>query len=77
MRNEVSKVVDSVLADTYRQLEELKARRDIVAAQLQVAREDIDLLRGLATPDAQKRTELKIQMERELKDIQEALEEGE
>lgn len=77
MRNEVSKVVDSVLADTYRQLEELKARRDIAAAQLQVAREDIDLLQRLATPDVQKRGELKTQMERELQDIHEALAAGE
>lgn len=76
LRDEVTKVVDSVLAETYRQLEELKARRDIVAAQLQVAREDVELLQGLNNPDAAKRDELKTQMERELRDIHDALERG-
>ena len=70
---EVGIAIDGVLADTYRQLEELKARRDIVAAQANNAQEEVDFLKTVANPDETERASLRKRLEGELADIREAL----
>jgi serine/threonine protein phosphatase PrpC len=70
---EVVLAIDSVLADTYRQLEDLKARRDIVAAQANNALEEVEFIQTVASPDEAARTALRKRLEGELADIREAL----
>ncbi|MEN9846925.1 MAG: hypothetical protein RIS36_2072 [Pseudomonadota bacterium] len=73
LREEVGIAIDGVLADTYRQLEELKARRDIVAAQANNAQEEVDFLKTVASPDENERASLRKRLEGELGDIREAI----
>jgi chromosome segregation ATPase len=73
LREEVGIAIDGVLADTYRQLEELKARRDIVAAQANNAQEEVDFLTTVANPDETERASLRKRLEGELADIRDAI----
>ncbi len=73
LREEVVVAIDSVLADTYRQLEDLKARRDIVAAQANNAQEELEFIQTVASPDEAARATLRKRLEGELADIREAL----
>jgi protein phosphatase len=73
LREEVVLAIDSVLADTYRQLEDLKARRDIVAAQANNAQEELEFTQTVASPDEVARATLRKRLEGELADIREAL----
>jgi len=73
LREEVVAAVDGVLADTYRQLEDLKARRDIVAAQANNAQEEVEFLQTVANPDDDARASLRKRLEGELADIRQAL----
>jgi serine/threonine protein phosphatase PrpC len=75
LREEVVAAVDGVLADTYRQLEDLKARRDIVAAQAGNAQEEVEFLQTVANPDDDARASLRKRLEGELADIRQALSE--
>lgn len=70
---EVVVAIDSVLADTYRQLEDLKARRDIVSAQANNAQEEVEFIQTVASPDEAARATLRRRLEGELADIREAL----
>ena len=65
--------IDSVLADTYRQLEDLKGRRDIVAAQANNAQEEVEFMQAVAGPDDAPRAALRKRLEGDLADIREAL----
>jgi protein phosphatase len=73
LRQEVVAAVDGVLAETYRQLEELKARRDLVAAQANNAQEEVEFLQTVAGPDDAARDSLRKRLEGELSEIREAL----
>lgn len=73
LRDEVGIAIDGVLAETYRQLEELKARRDIVAAQAGNAEEEVEFLETVANPDDGARGALRKRLEGELADIREAI----
>ena len=75
LRDEIVRAIDGVLADTYRQLEELKARRDILAAQVSTAQEEVEFLQTVASPDIGAREALRQKLERELKDIRDAISE--
>jgi hypothetical protein len=73
LREEVVAAVEGVLADTYRQLEDLKARRDIVAAQTTNAQEEVDFLQTLTHPNDDARASLRKRLEGELADIRQAI----
>lgn len=73
LREEVLVAIDAVLADTYRQLEELKARRDIAAARASTAQDEVEYLRVLSSPDVTAREELKRRLGDELAEIRDAL----
>jgi hypothetical protein len=73
LRDEVGIAIDGVLAETYRQLEELKARRDIVAAQAGNAEEEVEFLETVANPEDGARGALRKRLEGELADIREAI----
>jgi PPM family protein phosphatase len=73
LREEVLSAIDGVLADTYRQLEELKARRDIAAARVSTAQEEVDFLRILSSPDEGPRDEVRKRLQVELAEIRDAL----
>jgi hypothetical protein len=73
LREEVLGAIDGVLADTYRQLEELKARRDIAAARVSTAQEEVDFLRILSSPDEGPRDEVRKRLQVELAEIRDAL----
>jgi protein phosphatase len=73
LREEVVIAIDGVLAETYRQLEDLKARRDIVGAQTANAQEDVDFLRTVQSPEESVRAALRKRLEGELADIRGAL----
>ena len=75
LREEVVRAIDGVLADTYRQLEELKARRDIIAGQLSNAQDEVAFLRTLANPEPGAREALRKRLEGELADLREAIKE--
>jgi serine/threonine protein phosphatase PrpC len=75
LRDEVVRAIDGVLADTYRQLEELKARRDIVAGQLGNAQDEVTFLRTLSNPEPGARETLRKRLEGELADLRQALKE--
>jgi hypothetical protein len=75
LRDEVVRTIDGVLADTYRQLEELKARRDIVAGQLSNAQDEVAFLRTLSNPEPGAREALRKRLESELSDVQDAIKE--
>jgi serine/threonine protein phosphatase PrpC len=66
LRSEVDKAVDVVLADTNKQLEELKMQRDLLMAQLEKARDERELLTVLASTDSSQRDALRQRLEREL-----------
>ncbi len=70
---EVVMAVYGVLADTYRQLEDLRARRDIVAAQATSAQEEVEFLQTVANPDEDARASLRKRLEGELADIRQAI----
>jgi hypothetical protein len=69
LRSEVDKAVDVVLADTNKQLEDLKMQRDLTASQLERARDERDLLTVLSSPDPAEREAFKRRVERELSDV--------
>jgi protein phosphatase len=73
LREEVGLVVDGVLAETYRQLEALKARRDIVAAQASNAEEEVEFLTTVVSPDDEARASLRKRLEGDLAEIREAI----
>lgn len=73
LREEVLSAIDAVLADTYRQLEELKARRDIAAARVSTAQEEVEILRVLASSDEGARAEARKRLQEELEEIRDAL----
>lgn len=73
LREEVLAAIDGVLADTYRQLEELKARRDIAAARVSTAQDEVDFLRILTGPDEGPRDEARKRLQEELEEIRGAL----
>jgi serine/threonine protein phosphatase PrpC len=75
LRDEVVRAIDGVLADTYRQLEELKVRRDIVAGQLSTAQDEVAFLHTLLNPDTGARETLRKRLERELVELREAIKE--
>jgi len=73
LREDVSAAIEGVLAETYRQLEELKARRDIVAAQANNAQEEVEFFQTVANPDDAARASLRRRLEGDLADIRDAL----
>jgi protein phosphatase len=73
LREEVGSAIDGVLAETYRQLEELKSRRDIVAAQAGSAEEEVEFLTTVSSPDDDARGALRERLEEELADIRKAI----
>jgi protein phosphatase len=73
LRSEVDKAVNVVLADTNRDLEELKLRRDILLAEFEGVREERDFLKVLANPDSDQRDALKARLERQLDDLRSGL----
>jgi serine/threonine protein phosphatase PrpC len=73
LREEVLSAIDAVLADTYRQLEELKARRDIAAARVSTAQEEVEILQVLASSDEGARAEARKRLQDELEEIRDAL----
>ncbi len=73
LREEVLSAIDTVLADTYRVLEELKARRDIAAARVSTTQETCDFLRILSSTDEGLREEARKRLQAELEDIRDAL----
>lgn len=73
LRDEVANAIDGVLAETYRQLEELKARRDILAAQASNAEEEVEFLETVANPDDGARSALRKRLEGELADLRQAI----
>jgi hypothetical protein len=73
LREEVGSAIDGVLAETYRQLEELKSRRDIVAAQAGSAEEEVEFLTTVSSPDDDARGALRKRLEEELADIRKAI----
>jgi len=75
LRDEVVRAIDGVLADTYRQLEELKARRDVVAGQLSSAQDEATFLRTLSNPNQEAREALRKRLESELSDVRDAIKE--
>ena len=75
LRDEVVRAIDGVLADTYRQLEELKARRDIVAGQLSNAQDEVAFVQTLSNPEPGAREPLRKRLEGELADLRDAIKE--
>lgn len=66
LRSEVDKAVDVVLADTNKQLEELKMQRDLLLTQLERARDERDLLKVLSSPDSAEKEAYRRRLEVEL-----------
>lgn len=73
LRQEVDKAVDVVLADTNRQLEDLKIRRDLMVSQLETAQERVDFLKALSSADPLQRESLKQRLTKELAENRAAL----
>jgi protein phosphatase len=73
LREDIAVAIDGVLADTYRQLEDLKARRDIVAAQAANAQEEVEFLQTVANPNDSARSSLRKRLEGELAEIRQAI----
>ena len=73
LREEILWAIDGVLADTYKQLEELKARRDLAAARVSTSQEEVDFLVVLSSPDVGARDELRKRLQGELAEIRDAL----
>lgn len=73
LQDEVSTTVERVLSDSYKQLEELRARRTLVDTQLQLLLEDSEFLAALADPDPSRRDLLREKLQAEIIEAREAL----
>jgi uncharacterized protein YukE len=73
LRDEVRKTVESVLAETDRQLEELKFQRDTLNIQLGAVKQDLEVAKTLAEPDSPQREAMRKKLEQKRQGLKASL----
>lgn len=73
LRNDVRKTVGASLARSYKEYETLRDQRDRLFVNLQEAKEDMEVARGVVDPDPVKRESVRQSLEKRLREEQSAL----